>query len=205
MIYAKILKIISVLILILTKSFLFGQSRSDAFYLDANYGAVILNTPQPVQFCHFDIGGRYMLSDYIGVKLDFGFDKAYKFKKPTYHGVDYTRYSVMAVGNVLNILDYNSFDYNEKFNIYASAGFGLSTFRSELIPGSGKDNTGHIIIGVNPQYTFMKNVSVGLNLNYLMNLSQHYNFSGTYTYDNKPRSVTTGMGNIGLGISVLFE
>jgi hypothetical protein len=196
-------------ILLLFTSLSFGQRVYNNVSIDASYGISGVKDPGISDFSHLDFGVRYMFGDTWGLKLDYGMDKFRTQTTPKEMGIDVSRISVQAVCNLTNLLDNRSYFYNESFNILTHAGAGYSMQKSVTIPEGGVDEIGHIIFGINPQYSITEDLAVGLDLTGIVHLSQHYWFDGRYTYDDPvykgtPNATSTFIYNVSLGLSYTF-
>lgn len=187
--------------------FSFGQRVYDNYSIDVNYGLSGAYAPSITELSHIDFGFRYMFGEKWGIKLDYGTDKFRTQKSPTEMGTDYQRISVQAVGNLNNILDDRSYFYNEYFCILAHAGGGYAWQKSVSFPagaGPGIDEIPHMMIGLNPQYTFAEGFSVGIDATAIMNLAQHVKFDGTRVSRAADNATTTYTYNLSLGLSYTF-
>lgn len=197
-------------LLLLLSSLSFGQRSYPNFSIDANYGISGVKDPGLSDFSHLDFGLRYMFDENIwGMKLDYGMDKFRTQETPTEKGIDVSRISVQAVCNLTNLIDNRSYFYSRYFNVITHAGVGYSMQKSVTIPQGGTDEIGHIIFGINPQYSITDNLAVGLDATGLVHLSQHYWFDGNYTYTSpefkgSPNATSTFIYNISIGLSYTF-
>lgn len=197
------------LALLLFSSFTFGQRVYNNMSIDASYGISGVKDPGLSDLSHFDIGLRYMFGDTWGIKLDYGMDKFRTQESPTEMGIDASRISVQAVCNLTNLLDNRSYFYNETFNVLTHAGAGYSMQKSVTIPQGGTDEIGHVIFGVNPQYSITEDLAIGIDLTGIIHFSQHYWFDGNYTYadpvyNGTPNATSTFIYNLTLGLSYTF-
>ncbi|KGO90284.1 hypothetical protein Q764_04330 [Flavobacterium suncheonense GH29-5 = DSM 17707] len=187
----------------------FAQRPYGGFSIDANYGISGVKDPGLSDFSHFDFGFRYMFDDTWGLKLDYGQDKFRTEKSPVEKGIDASRISFQAVTNLTNLIDSRSYFYSRTFNLLAHAGAGYSMQKSVTIPAGGTDEIGHIIFGMNPQFSLTDNLAVGLDATGIIHLSQHYWFDGNYTYTSpefkgSPNGTSTFIYNFTVGLSYTF-
>ncbi|MBP8066146.1 MAG: porin family protein [Flavobacterium sp.] len=195
--------------LLLCSSMAFAQRPYGGFSIDANYGISGVKDPGLSDFSHFDFGLRYMFDDTWGIKLDYGQDKFRTQESPVEKGIDASRISVQAVTSLTNLIDSRSYFYSRTFNLLAHAGVGYSMQKSVTIPAGGTDEIGHIIFGVNPQFSITDNLAVGLDATGIVHLSQHYWFDGNYTYTSpefkgSPNATSTFIYNFTVGLSYTF-
>lgn len=196
-------------ILLLFTSFSFGQRVYDNFSIDANYGISGVKDPGLSDFSHLDFGARYMFGDTWGLKLDYGMDKFRTQKTPVEKGINVSRISIQAACNLTNLIDSRSYFYSRNFNLLSHAGVGYSMQKSVTIPKGGTDEIGHIIFGINPQFSITDNLAVGLDATGIVHLSQHYWFDGNYTYTSpefkgSPNGTSTFIYNFTIGLSYTF-
>ena len=196
-------------ILLLFTSLSFGQRVYNNFSIDASYGISGVKDPGLSDFSHLDFGVRYMLGDTWGLKLDYGMDKFRTQKEPVEKGIDVSRISIQAACNLTNLIDTRSYFYSRTFNLLSHAGVGYSMQKSVTIPQGGTDEIGHIIFGVNPQFSITDNLAVGLDATGIVHLSQHYWFDGNYTYTSpefkgSPNATSTFIYNFTVGLSYTF-
>ncbi len=178
-----------------------AQRRFDQYSLEAGYGLGISGSPGITEFAHFEIGFRYMVDEYWGVKFDFGSDKFRTDETPEL-GTDYQRFSIQGVynlGRALSLTDYGS----GYFNMLAHGGLGYSSLKSINAPGT--DNIGNVILGVTPQIYISDDFALTLDTSLLLNFSQHYDFDGTYPNGRPSNNAFTGtIINVSFGITYYF-
>lgn len=195
--------------LLLCSSMAFAQRPYGGFSIDASYGISGVKDPGLSDFSHFDVGLRYMLDDTWGIKLDYGQDKFRTQKTPVEKGIDASRISIQAVTSLTNLIDSRSYFYSRTFNLLGHVGAGYSMQKSVTIPAGGTDEIGHIIFGINPQFSITDNLAVGLDATGIIHLSQHYWFDGNYTYTSpefkgSPNGTSTFIYNFTIGLSYTF-
>ncbi|OIQ21484.1 MAG: hypothetical protein BM557_04340 [Flavobacterium sp. MedPE-SWcel] len=178
-----------------------AQRKFDQYSLEAGYGLGVSGDPGISQFSHFEIGFRYMLDESWGIKFDFGSDKFRTGSNPEL-GTDYNRYSFQVVhnlGRTIALPDYT----NGYINMLAHAGLGYSSLKS--INGQDADNIGNIIIGITPQYYLSDSFALTFDASYILNVTQHYNFDGTYPNGKPSGNAFTGtVINASFGITYYF-
>ncbi|ESU22222.1 hypothetical protein FEDK69T_22040 [Flavobacterium enshiense DK69] len=197
------------LVLLFTSSLTFGQRTHSTVSIDANFGISGVKDPELIDPVHFDFGGRYMFGEVWGIKLDYGFDKFRTQKSPLEMGLNSNRISLQAACNLTNLVDQRSYFYNRSFNLLTHAGVGYSWQKSVTIKRGGTDEIGHLIVGINPQYSITENLAIGIDFTTLIHFSQHYWFDGTYTYvdpvfNGTPNGTSTLIYNLSAGLSYTF-
>lgn len=198
-------KKLTLIVLFLT-SFTFGQRYYDNYAVDVNYGLTGAYSFKTSEFSHFDMGFRYMFGEKWGMKLDYGMDKFREKTNPkaiTEMGTDYQRITLEVVANLSNLLDERSYFYNEQFYILAHAGIGYAWQKSITFPkgGPGIDEIPVVIVGINPQLTVYKGLSVNLDATTIMNFAQHVKFDGTRVSRAADNATTTFPYNLSFGVT----
>lgn len=178
-----------------------AQRRFDQYSLEAGYGLGMSGSPGITQFSHFEIGFRYMVDEYWGIKFDFGSDKFRTNDTPEL-GTDYKRYSVQGVynlGRAMN-LTYVGDGY---FNMLAHGGLGYSSLKSTS--RKDPDNIGNVILGITPQFYLSDDFALTLDTSLILNFSQHYDFDGTYPKGKPSNNAFIGtVINASIGITYYF-
>lgn len=178
-----------------------AQRRFDQYSLEAGYGLGMSGSPGITEFAHFEVGFRYMIDEYWGIKFDFGSDKFRTNDTPEL-GTDYQRYSVQGVynlGRALALTDYA----NGYFNMLAHGGLGYSALKS--INGKDPDNIGNVILGITPQLYISDSFALTLDTSLILNFSQHYDFDGTYPKGKPANNDFTGtVVNASIGVTYYF-
>ncbi|HSD15104.1 MAG TPA: outer membrane beta-barrel protein [Flavobacterium sp.] len=197
------------LALLLVSSLTFGQRVYNNVSIDVDYGISGVKDPELIDPVHYDFGVRYMFGDTWGIKLDYGFDKFRTQKSPIEMGLNSHRISAQAACNLTNLLDPRSYFYNRDFNVLTHVGLGYTVQKSVTLPRAGNDEIGHIIFGINPQYSITDNLAVGIDFTGLVHFSQHFWFDGKYTYtdpvfNGTPNGTSTLIYNLSLGLSYTF-
>lgn len=178
-----------------------AQRKFDQYSIEAGFGLGMSGSPGITQFGHFDVGFRYMVDENWGIKFDYGQDKFRTGSNPEL-GTDYSRYSVQAVHNLGRTLAI-PYATNNYFNMLAHGGLGYSSLKS--INGSGTDNIGNVIVGVTPQLYLSEDFALMLDLSFIMNFSQHYDFDGTYPKGKPSNNAFMGtIFNASFGLTYYF-
>ncbi len=198
-----------ILLLLFCTASAFSQRTYNNVSIDANYGISGVKDPKLIDPVHFDFGVRYMFGEVWGIKLDYGFDKFRTQESPKEMGLNSNRISFQAACNLTNLVDSRSYFYNRKFNLMTHAGLGYSMQKSITVENGGIDEIGHVIIGINPQYSITDNLAIGIDFTGLVHFSQHYWFDGKYTYtdpvfNGTPNGTSTLIYNLSAGLSYTF-
>lgn len=176
---------------------------SAQFGVELNYGMNGSYQPSYNGFTHFGGGISYDFDETFGAKIDFASDKfSIKNDLGTKTGTSNTRISLQGVVNVSNLIDERSFYDN--FVVLAHAGAGISILKSDIPNNNGTDHILNVIVGVNPQYKVSEGLYLGIDASFIANISQHYNFDGTSTYEGNANSITGLMYNISATVSYKF-
>jgi hypothetical protein len=189
------LKIILCIALLVTSVSGFSQNQEGQYSFEAGYGIGLSGKPN-LTGSHYNIGFRYMFDPSWGVKVDFANDK-YRTDANPETGINYTRISAQAVYNLGRDLGVPDFT-GQSVNILAHGGLGYSRASSTEL--SQDDNMGNLIIGLTPQIYIFKNMSLQLDVSYVANLLQHFDYDGYYRFDGEPKSFTGGQLNASIGI-----
>lgn len=182
---------------------LFPNLSNAQFGIELNFGMNGSYDPSYNGFTHFGGGVNYDFNETFGAKIDFASDKfSIKNESGIETGTSNTRISLQGLVNVSNLIDDRSF-YND-FQILAHGGAGLSILKSDIPTLDKTDHILNIIVGVNPQYKVAEGLFLGIDASFIANISQHYNFDGTLTYEGDANSITGLMYNLSATISYKF-
>lgn len=179
-----------------------GQKPHEQYSIEAAYGLGISDVPAITGFSHYEIGFRYMVDEYWGLKFDFGADRFRTGSDPEL-GSNYKRYSVQAVhnlGRTLNMGDKLSIP----LNLLAHGGLGYSSLSS--VTESGTDKIGNVIIGLTPQLYLSRSFALTIDTSYIINFTQHFRFDGIHPpKEGGPlKSFTGKMFNASAGLTYYF-
>jgi OOP family OmpA-OmpF porin len=172
--------------------------------IEVNYGLNGVYEPNITSFSHFGGGVTYDFDETYGLKVDFGFDKyrsdLLELEEET--GLNITRVSIQGVVNISSAVNQSS-SYNT-FNLLAHAGAGYSLIKSTF-EGTGNDNIVNVIAGLTPRFKISEGLYFAIDTSLIFNISQHYNFDGTYAYENAVNSFTGITYNVTGGIIYKFN
>lgn len=173
------------------------------FGIEANYGLSGVFEPSINEISHFGGGITYDFDETYGVKLDFASDK---FRTKNIHfaeetGIDVTRISIQGTINLSSALTRaSSYDF---FNLIAHAGGGYSLVKSTY--NAGNDNLVNVVMGLTPRFKITDGLYFAVDASTVFNISQHYNFDGSFSYQDNINSFTGITYNLTAGIIYKFN
>ncbi len=167
----------------------YSQKAFDQYSLEAGYGMGVSGHPTTTGFSHYEIGFRYMVDQFWGLKFDFGSDR---FRKDGL-GSDYKRYSVQGVHNLGRTLGLTN-GPTKNINLLAHGGLGYSSLSSTT--GDGVDKIGNVIIGVTPQLYISRSLALTLDTSFILNFTQHYNFDGLHPVRSEGAGLSSFTGHV---------
>ena len=173
--------------LIIIASFLPVTSQAQ-FGIEANYGLSGVFQPSINEISHFGGGITYDFDETYGVKLDFASDSFSIENKDTgiETGSKNTRISLQAVMNVSSLINPRS-SYGD-FRVLAHAGGGYSLVKSTY--NAGNDNLVNVVMGLTPRFKITDGLYFAVDASTVFNISQHYNFDGSFSYQDNINSFT---------------
>lgn len=173
------------------------------FGIEANYGLSGVFQPSINEVSHFGGGITYDFDETYGVKLDFASDK-FRTKNILFTdetGIDVTRISIQGTINLSAALTRaSSYDF---FNLIAHAGGGYSLVKSTY--NAGNDNLINVVIGLTPRFKITDGLYFAVDASTVFNISQHYNFDGSFSYQDNINSFTGITYNLTGGIIYKFN
>lgn len=188
--------------LIIIASFLPVTSQAQ-FGIEANYGLSGVFQPSINEISHFGGGITYDFDETYGVKLDFASDK-FRTKNILFTeetGIDVTRISIQGTINLSAALTRaSSYDF---FNLIAHAGGGYSLVKSTY--NAGNDNLVNVVMGLTPRFKITDGLYFAVDASTVFNISQHYNFDGSFSYQDNINSFTGITYNLTGGIIYKFN
>ena len=188
--------------LIIIASFLPVTSQAQ-FGIEANYGLSGVFQPSINEISHFGGGITYDFDETYGVKLDFASDK-FRTKNILFTdetGIDVTRISIQGTINLsAAITRASSYDF---FNLIAHVGGGYSLVKSTY--NAGNDNLINVVMGLTPRFKITDGLYFAVDASTVFNISQHYNFDGSFSYQDKINSFTGITYNLTGGIIYKFN
>ena len=188
--------------LIIIASFLPVTSQAQ-FGIEANYGLSGVFQPSINEISHFGGGITYDFDETYGVKLDFASDK-FRTKNILFTdetGIDVTRISIQGTINLsAAITRASSYDF---FNLIAHVGGGYSLVKSTY--NAGNDNLVNVVMGLTPRFKITDGLYFAVDASTVFNISQHYNFDGSFSYQDNINSFTGITYNLTAGIIYKFN
>ena len=188
--------------LIIIASFLPVTSQAQ-FGIEANYGLSGVFQPSINEISHFGGGITYDFDETYGVKLDFASDK-FRTKNILFTdetGIDVTRISIQGTINLsAAITRASSYDF---FNLIAHVGGGYSLVKSTY--NAGNDNLINVVMGLTPRFKITDGLYFAVDASTVFNISQHYNFDGSFSYQDNINSFTGITYNLTAGIIYKFN
>ncbi len=188
--------------LIIIASFLPVTSQAQ-FGIEANYGLSGVFQPSINEISHFGGGITYDFDETYGVKLDFASDK-FRTKNILFTdetGIDVTRISIQGTINLsAAITRASSYDF---FNLIAHVGGGYSLVKSTY--NAGNDNLVNVVMGLTPRFKITDGLYFAVDASTVFNISQHYNFDGSFSYQDNINSFTGITYNLTGGIIYKFN
>jgi OOP family OmpA-OmpF porin len=173
------------------------------FGIEANYGLSGVFEPSINEISHFGGGITYDFDETYGVKLDFASDK-FRTKNILFNeetGIDITRISIQGTINLSSVLTRASnYDF---FNLIAHAGGGYSLVKSTY--NAGNDNLVNVVMGLTPRFKITDGLYFAVDASTVFNISQHYNFDGSFSYQENINSFTGITYNLTAGIIYKFN
>ena len=166
--------------------------------IEFNYGLNGVMEPNINNFSHFGAGITYDFDENYGLKLDFGSDK-FRTQNPLFAeetGVDIARFSLQGTANITTLTTRAS--SQDFFNLIAHAGAGYSLVKSSY--NTGNDNLVNIIAGLTPRFRITDGLYFTVDTSVIFNISQHYNFDGSFSYTDAVNSFTGITYNVTGGI-----
>lgn len=192
------MKKIFILAALLSTVMLFAQ-KTDQYSLEIDYG---FNSADGISgFTHAGGAFRYMVSDYWGLKFDYGYDQFREGSNPEI-GTNYHRFSAQGVYNLGRKLKFGDFS-DGYFNTLLHGGLGYSALQA--VQKDGIDNIGNVIIGITPQVWLSESFALTVDASYIFNFTQHYGFDGYYP-NGKPagNSFTGNIITASVGVTYYF-
>ncbi len=149
---------------------------------------------------HFDIGARYMFSNYFGLKLDFAYDNISNQSKngSLPFDNDQFRIGLQGVANIGRILKFESF--TSRLGLLGHAGIQVSRFIVNDIPGIKLDeDNGGVMIGLTPQFRITNSIVLTGDFTIINNVRQHLSWDGDYSAQDN--NLSGLMYNTSLGLT----
>lgn len=181
MISSKFNHFILLLLLILGGSLAAQEDNFNRFSVEVTTGIHIPLSPSNeiansdyIAFKQFQLAGRYMFSDKIGLKALYGFNQ---FADPDQsdNGISFNRIGVEGVVNVGKLLNVN-YTIRERLALLAHGGAGL-TF-AKATSQKNTDHIGNILLGLTAEVKLSNRLSLLTDATYIANIRQHHYYNG---------------------------
>ena len=171
--------------------------------VEVNYGLNGVFEPSINNLSHLGGAISYDFDETYGVKIDFASDK-FRTKNLLFTeetGIDITRISLQGTMNITTAFSRaSSYDF---FNLIAHAGAGYSLVKSSY--NSGNDNLVNVVMGLTPRFKITDGLYFAIDTSVIFNISQHYNFDGSFSYTEAVNSFTGITYNVTGGIIYKFN
>lgn len=171
--------------------------------VEVNYGLNGVFEPSINDLSHLGGAISYDFDETYGMKIDFASDK-FRTKNLLFTeetGIDITRISLQGTMNITTAFSRaSSYDF---FNLIAHAGAGYSLVKSSY--NSGNDNLVNVVMGLTPRFKITDGLYFAIDTSVIFNISQHYNFDGSFSYTEAVNSFTGITYNVTGGIIYKFN
>jgi OOP family OmpA-OmpF porin len=171
--------------------------------VEVNYGLNGVFEPSINDLSHLGGAISYDFDETYGMKIDFASDK-FRTKNLLFAeetGIDVTRISLQGTMNISTAFSRaSSYDF---FNLIAHAGAGYSLVKSSYNPGN--DNLVNVVMGLTPRFKITDGLYFAIDTSVIFNISQHYNFDGSFSYTEAVNSFTGITYNVTGGIIYKFN
>ena len=171
--------------------------------VEVNYGLNGVFEPSINDLSHLGGAISYDFDETYGMKIDFASDK-FRTKNLLFTeetGIDITRISLQGTMNVSTAFSRaSSYDF---FNLIAHAGAGYSLVKSSY--NAGNDNLVNVVMGLTPRFKITDGLYFAIDTSVIFNISQHYNFDGSFSYTEAVNSFTGITYNVTGGIIYKFN
>lgn len=153
----------------------FSQEKNhfNQYSLEAAYGINHASKPNITAFHHFDVGFRYMHTEFWGAKIDYGYDM-YVSDDSRNAKTTQNRISLQAVynlGRALRVSDVAP----QFFNLLLHAGGGPTILKTEE---GFTDKGTNVIIGGTGQFYIAPQLALTADLSGILNFKQNYSYNG---------------------------
>jgi hypothetical protein len=171
--------------------------------VEVNYGLNGVFEPSINDLSHLGGAISYDFDETYGMKIDFASDK-FRTKNLLFTeetGIDITRISLQGTMNITTAFSRaSSYDF---FNLIAHAGAGYSLVKSSY--NAGNDNLVNVVMGLTPRFKITDGLYFAIDTSVIFNISQHYNFDGSFSYTEAVNSFTGITYNVTGGIIYKFN
>lgn len=181
MISLKFNRFILLLLLFLGETITAQEDAFNRFSLEVTTGIHIPMSPSNeisnsdfIAFKQFQLAGRYMFSEKLGLKALYGFNQ---FTDPdqTQNGISFNRIGVEGVVNVGKLLNIN-YTIRERLALLAHGGAGLTFAKASS--QNNTDHIGNILLGLTAEIKLSNRFSLLTDATYIANFRQHHYYNG---------------------------
>ena len=145
-------------------------------------------------FKQFELAGRYMFTEKLGVKGHYGFNR-FANPKNSDQGNTFHRIGVEGVVNVGKLLNVD-YHLRENIGLLFHTGIGVTFANPE--GSSGIDHMGNFLVGFTGQVRLNDKFTLLGDMTYIQNFKQHYSYNGSPLV---PFDATSGsFVNVSVGI-----
>lgn len=138
-----------------------------------------LNNGDFTSYDGYNFGIRYMFNQDWGLKGELAFNN---YSGENNLGTNFSRIDAQAVYNLGKLIKL-PYATNDKMGLLLHSGFGLS--KSKSMYKNGTENIGNYIIGLTPIFKLNKRMALTMDMTYVANFKQQFNYDGTYFNNNK--------------------
>ncbi|MEY3236878.1 MAG: hypothetical protein RI883_979 [Bacteroidota bacterium] len=211
----------SLFILTLLLSLFSSAQRGKGFFLEANFGMRFNGITSDVSKLkpgfHMDGAVGYMINNFVGLKVDGGYD-SFRGVKTLSDGTEIKDRSYMLRGSVQGVLSISELaKMNVKyFSLLFHTGFGFATninpsYKKSFTENGGtftdpvfkgNDDMVNIIFGFTPQYKINNNFLINLDLSTVLLPKQSHYLDRAF--DSKDFSKMGAIYNVSVGVTYKF-
>ena len=122
-----------------------------------------------------EVGVRYMLNEFFGLKIDFGYNQFSNQENSHEFSTDEYRVDMQGVVNVGRVLKFENWTHT--FNVLAHGGLGVGKINYDQAT-SAEDYVGNVIGGLTGQIKLSPRVAMNLDFSTFSNIRQNLSFNG---------------------------
>ncbi|MCW0481978.1 OmpA family protein [Gaoshiqia sediminis] len=149
-------------------------------------------------FLATELGVRYMISEYFGLKLGLGYNQFSEADNSQDFTSDQYRVDLQGVVNLGRLMKFES--WTKTFNLLAHGGVGVGKLEYDLNPNA-KDKVGILLAGATAQVRLSPRVSLNIDGTAMSNIRQNLSFDGTGPGSEHNLGIVFN-GTVGLSISL---
>jgi OOP family OmpA-OmpF porin len=148
---------------------------------------------------HFNLGGRYMFNDRLGIKLDFANDRIKNnATASSYFRTNQYRLGIQSVINIGRVLKVE--EISNKLGLLFHMGGQIAYVDMDLANSFLKDNelNGGFIFGLTPQYLINNRCATTFDVTLISNIRQHLTWDGNAS--DRSNNLNGSMINLSFGV-----